>query len=127
VAHYGAQFWFDFAGVEGFGAHGAVPGAGARCAAVDVLDLGSGNELQAGLVLEETDRVRDGLKERLDLVLTVVRAESVAQVGAEEFVSSLTPAALASGLPGVQAQPPDQDVAPPQTSAFSTTMTFRPW
>ncbi|MFI5086723.1 MAG: hypothetical protein ACHP7K_12420, partial [Actinomycetales bacterium] len=36
-------------------------------------------------VLEEADHVRDGLKESVNPVFVVVRAEPVAQVGAEEF------------------------------------------
>ena len=85
VAHLGADFGPDASGVERLGPHRAVPGPGAGRAAVDVLDFGARNELQGGLVVEEADHVRDRLEERVHLVVVVVPAQAVAQVGAEEF------------------------------------------
>ena len=41
-------------------------------------------------------------------------------------MSSVIPAAVASGLRGSHIQPPDQAVVPPNCGSFSTTSTFRP-
>src|SRR4051812_43037550 len=39
----------------------------------------------------------------------------------------MIPSAWDSGFSGAHIQPPDHEVAPPRTGAFSATTTFRPW
>ena len=42
-------------------------------------------------------------------------------------MSSTMPSACDNGFNGAHIHPPDQDVAPPSTGAFSATITFSPW
>ena len=83
-------------------------------------------EADRGLCDEEIDRLRSVLDEGIDTLAIEAVARLVPKVGAARDGALLMPHAFASEVPGIQSQPPDRAVVPPNFGSFSMTKTFSP-